>query len=1134
MNGNITKEGITADLEAMKRVGVGGAQIFNVECGIPEGPVKIMSPEWLELTRHAVSEADRLGLELCLHNGPGWTCSGGPWNTPANAMQMVVTSELRVKGPLRFEKVLPRPATRLDYYRDIAVLAFPTSDGPTMAECAPKVTASAPACAAGNVADGDGATVAELPLPRPGQPQYIQFEFARPFRSRTLLVTVPGGIDYTADMGLNEAAATLQVSDDGQHFRMVRRLVLERRKFGPMPVGYGYPPVEARFYRLAISRVGERSRRLALAEVSLSPAARLENVEGKACFVNEVVRPFGAASAVMPVLQRGKILDLTRAMDKDGKLAWDVPAGEWTILRVGHTPTGKGNHPAPASGYGLECDKLSKEALDAHWAGMMQPVLEKLGPLAGKALKGALIDSYEVGGQNWTPRMREEFQKRRGYDLTPFLPVLAGRVVESPEVTERFLWDLRRTVSDLFAENYFGHFKELCHKAGLQAAVEPYAGPFESLQAGAAAELPMGEFWSGTQPHVSVKLAASVGHIYGRSVIGAESFTAAPENGKWANDPASFKAVGDLVYCTGVNRYIFHRYAHQPWLNLNPGMTMGQWGFHFDRTNTWWEQGRAWLSYCARCQSLLQSGRFVADVAYFLGEDAPNVFPEKKALKPALPMGYDYDGIGPDVLREAKVVDGQLVLASGMRYRVLVLPEGGRLRPAMLQKIKGLVEAGATVYGAPVAGSPSLEDYPRCDAEVKRLAEEIWGKPEPGSNPQSQISHSNNPQSAIRNPQSSGERVLGKGKVVWGRPLETVFAGLRLAPDFVFSGPGNPRLAYIHRTVAGAEVYFVSNQQAAAQEADCFFRAPGMAPELWHPESGKMEPAPVYVAEKEGVTVTLRLEPNGSVFVVFRKPAAARPDHFVKCVAPGGAAAGPVDYELAGLDGGKLELRAWQRPGIYEFQTAAGREMIRDVAAIKPLEVAGAWELAFPKGWGAPERVRLEKLASWTEHPASGVKYFSGTATYMKKFTMPAEMTGADKALALDLGEVKNLAEVRLNGHDLGILWKPPFRVDISAAARAGENTLEVRVTNMWCNRLIGDEQLPDDCEWAREGFWKGAGLQAWPKWLTDGTPRKSGRATFATWKYFTKDSPLLPSGLLGPVRVLAAQRVRVTAPGGE
>ncbi len=1044
MNGNITKAGITADLEAMKGIGLGGATIVNVDCGIPRGPVKFMSHEWREDFKFAVSEANRLGLKLCVENCAGWSSSGGPWNTVTNAMQRVTTSEVRVTGPTNFAGVLPQPPTTLDFYRDIAVLAFPLPDS----------------------------------------------------------------------------------------------------------------------------------------------SATIENIEAKAGFNSDAVLSSAkAGGSTNGAVQSRGIVDLTTRLAAGGKLNWQAPAGEWVILRIGYTPTGVNNHPAAYGGEGLECDKFSKAALDAHWDGFMQKILDDLGPLAGQTLDSSLIDSYEVGGQNWSENFHKEFQKRRGYELTRFLPVFTGRVVDSPTMSERFLWDVRRTIADLFAENYFGHFAELCRQHGLKNAVEPYTGPFESLQCGAPADVVMGEFWSGSQGHPSVKMAASIAHIYGKIIVGAESFTAAPgaQSGRWQEDPYSLKTLGDLMYCQGLNRYIFHRYAMQPWTNRWPGMTMGQWGFHFERTETWWNQGKPWIDYISHCQFLLQQGRAVADAAYFTGESAPV---EMRVGNPPLPAGYDYDAINADVLLHgATVKNGRLTLASGASYAVLILPPNDDdMTPQTLQRICELVRAGATVVGPRPQHSPSLNDFPTCDAQVKKIAAEMWG-------------------------QCDGTNVLentdGKGRVVWGKSLADIFAAQNLRPDFEFQGAGaNSHLAYVHRVAGAADIYFISNQRRQFDSAECTFRVNGKVPELWHPDTGVIEPAPVWSTEAGQTKVRLDFEPAGSVFVVFRH-VADNADHVVAAsgsfaiepvrtpkleilhavyTAPDGAGGMDVtaklselasdgqiavaasndvlggdpavnhekelrvDYTLdgkpghatvhenetlmlpvttiigqqprweMGTTGGKPVVKMWSNGEVRLQMDPEGivRAEVTNLPA--PQEISGGWNLSFPPNWGAPPSVVLEKLISWTDHTNAGVRYFSGTATYERELEIPAASLAAGRELWLDLGAVKNFAEVSLNGQNLGVLWKPPFRVNITAAAKPGVNRLAVKVTNLWPNRLIGDEHLPPDCEW------DGKQLKAWPQWLLDGQPSPTGRLTFTTWHHWTKDSPLLESGMLGPVTLRTAE----------
>ncbi|MFN3420150.1 MAG: glycosyl hydrolase [Armatimonadota bacterium] len=1049
VNGNVTKEGITADLESLAKAGIGGVQLFNVDVGVPNGPVKFFSREWFDLFRHAVQEAGRLGLEFCVHNCAGWSSSGGPWVKPEHAMQMVVTSQIQVKGPTKFANKLPQPKTRAGYYRDIAVLAFPT----------PK----------GNL--------------------------------------------------------------------------------------------------------------------------RIENLRARAAYerANNIVPPKGIAAPPEAVIRLSSIVDLTNRLQPDGRLEWDVPEGDWTILRIGHTPTGKGNHPAPQEGRGLEVDKMSREALDAFWKSAIEPLLREVGPLASKVFNNVLVDSYEVGCQNWTPKFREEFRKRRGYDLLPYLPVLAGYVVESVEVSERFLWDYRRTIADLFAENYYGYFAELCRKHGLLFSTEPYGnGPFEDLVCGGHADIPMGEFWVGANGGMeSCKLAASAAHVYGKPIVGAEAFTASPEHGRWQTHPYMLKAIGDRVFCEGINRFIFHTTAHQPWFNVLPAMTMGPWGSHFGRTQTWWENAKAWVDYLTRCQFLLQQGTFVADILFFVGEHAPNSAPYRPDLKA---KGYDYDACPTEVLMRAKVRNGKVVLPSGMSYEVLVLPDADAMTPQVLRKIRELVSAGATIIGPKPTRSPSLQGYPQCDAEVQKLANEIWGN---------------------LDGKTATERNYGKGKVYWGKTIEQVLDQKGVKPDFEFKGSGFASIAWIHRRIGNLDIYFVANQRERWETVECVFRARRKVPEIWHPDTGEVERAPAFWESDNRTVVLLQLPPYGSVFVVFqpdRRPVDAvvsfqrngsnawlperaptkrleirRAIYGVlndpnRCVdvtkqlqgmvrdgelvvqASNAIAGDPapfivkqlrVDYALDGEERtvivregevlqipegtgilarftanlrvnerGQIELVAWQS-GTYEIKTRTGKKRTITVKSVpEPLALDDNWEVRFPPNWDAPEVVRFERLISWSQHPDAGVRHFSGTATYVREFEIPKDWFGTGKTITLDLGIVRHIAEVRLNGISLGVQWKPPFRWDITKFVKPGRNRLEVLVTNTWVNRLIGDEELPDDCEWHPDGR-----LRAFPQWFVEGKSRPSKRLTFTTWKHYRKGAPLEEAGLLGPVRIIVGVR---------
>jgi len=1014
-NGNVTKAGITADLEAMQRVGIGGVIIMDVveRFAPPPGTADFMNAEWQELFRFAVAEAHRLGLEINMTNGPGWCGSSGPWITPELSMQTLVATNVLVTGPVHFSTVMPAPNSHHqrrsdvfdssvqyeDFYRDIAVLAYPA--------------------------------------------------------------TTHG---------------------------------------------------------------------------SVAPEA---------------------------------VLNLTARMDADGKLDWDAPAGSWIIQRVGHVSTGSSTRPPVKGGNGLECDKLSREAMDVHFTNMMGKLIASVGPLAGPTLSATHIDSWEVGTQNWTPKFREEFQKRRGYDPIPFLPNLTvaknvSGPIGTPAVASRFRWDFQQTISELLAENYVGRLAQRAHEHGLRLTLEGYNLPFgDEATYTERADEPMSEFWAtgGNENEAKARQMASVAHVMGEKIVGAEAFTSG-DNEQWKFHPATVKALGDYEFSQGINRFVIHRYAHQPYLDRFPGATMGPWGLHYERTQTWWEMSTAWHEYLSRCQFMLRQGLFVADLCYLRPER-----PDQTYFKPApsVPAGYKYDECSAEALiARMSVSEGRLVLPDGMSYRLLVLPSNTtRMTPALVEKIKQLVAAGATVLGPRPTASPSLSDFPKCDEAVTRLAAEVWGDCDG---------------------QTVTEHVFGKGRVIWGQPLAAVLERLQTPSDFTAS----VKLNWIHRQIGATQVYFVANETTSAVEAKCDFRVNGLHPELWNPETGDISPLMVYEATATNISIPLRLEASGSAFVVFHpqrkqfdpvvsftcdgqpvwpltRPAVIKIQKATYGV-PGDAqrtrevsakvqalvnrgAAGievaklaegddpafgtvktlAVEYtadnrsfSLSGQDpetlnliaplaaaprpaevrcdaAGRLDVVAAQ-PGHYELKTARGKILHANVAPLPaPLEITGPWEVRFPAHWGAPEQITLDHLISLSDSTNAGVKYFSGTATYTKVFDWnPPSNNGRQKSESwLDLGEVQVMAQVKLNDHDLGILWKPPFRVNLSAALKPGSNTLEIRVANLWPNRMIGDAALP-----VKERF------------------------TWSSYEPFTADTPLPKSGLLGPVILHSSERV--------
>jgi hypothetical protein len=1029
MNGHLDRAALVRDLEAMQRVGLGGVQIFNVNCRIPAGPVKFNSPEWRDLFKLVAAECDRLGLELSLHSCDGWSQSGGPWVSPADAMQKVVTTEVRLRGPTRFDGRLPTPASNLGYYRDIAVVAFPPPPGDELPPAARplQITTSVPRLPP--LPPDTEADWFVFPSPKPEGPIEVRFSFEAPLTCRALTIT-----QRHAD---GVESGELQVSDDGREFRPVCPL--------PAPTdGYsfthtttaGFTPVSGRVFRVLI-KAGRREP-LVACRLELHSGARLDRWEAKA---GDVARPFSNAASPFAVeraatLPSARLLDLTGRLSGDGRLAWDVPPGDWTVLRLGHTPTGRKNAEATAEGSGPEVDKMAAAKVRAHFDAFIGSLIAEVGPLAGRSFKTAHLDSWEALCANWTPAMPAEFLARRGYSLEPFLPVLTGRVVESVETSERFLWDYRRTIADLIAENHFGTMRAELNRRGLRLQAEAL-GPNlitigDAFQCKAEVDTPMAEFWTGRDTAPDCKEAASSAHLHGKTVVPAEAFTAV--TGNWTEHPYSLKATGDRAFCRGINQFFFHRFAHNPWPERAPGMTMGRYGINFEPTATWWTFAPAWIDYLARCQFLLRQGVAAADLLYYVGEQAPSRLEPRDALIPAVPKGYDFDGCGTgELLSLLRVRNGRLVTPSGMECRVLVLPPVTTMTPRVAAKVRALVQEGAVVVGPRPTGSPSLAGQPAADQEVRALAAAAWD------------------QSERRHAVASGD-------------LGAVLRQLGLAPDFEASDVAADALDFTHRRIGDSDLYFVSNQTEQTLDFRARFRVTGRQPELWDAVTGARRGAAFHPLGEDRTEVLLRLEPRASTFVFFRTPAPA-----------------------AGRSG-----RNWD-----EF------------AALT--ELRGPWEVRFDPTWGGPAATEFRELTSWSVHSDPSIRYYSGTAKYVKEFVVN-DLSGR---LALSLGRVAVVARARLNGHDLGVLWAPPYRAEITQLVRSGTNRLEVQVANLWPNRLIGDEQRPPDCEWTPPGA-----IAAIPDWVRAGRPSPTGRLTFTTWRHYTAASPLLESGLLGPVRL--------------
>lgn len=1101
MDGHLTREGMEADLQAMKKAGLGGAIFLEVGIGIEPGPVKFMSEDWQSHLGHAFSEADRLGLQMALAAGPGWCGAGGPWVKPEQSMQHLVASRTQVQGPAAFNARLPQPQPRTpffgvdtlspdllkmwkEFYRDEFVLAFPT-----------------PAAGA-SIRDVDEKAL------------YTRGSYSS---------QIPG--PYTTRPWV--------------------------RPFLPSEAAYEAVPAE----RCVASR---------------------------------------------------NIVDLTSKLLPDGSLAWSVPPGSWTILRFGRTLTGQTTRPSPKPGLGLETDKFDAAAMDAHFDAYIASLLNKTGAPQhpGRGLVGLHFDSWEMSSQNWSPRFRDEFKRRRGYDPLAMMPAFTGLVVDTPEASERFLWDVRKTAQELVCENQAMRLRERGKRFGLVLSLEPYdLNPAADLDLGRTADVPMAEFWSKTAnappTDFSLAEAASVGHTQGRKIIAAESFTAdMPERGH--QHPASVKAQGDWAFCQGINKFVIHRYQAQPWLNRSPGMTMGTdggFGVHWERTQTWWDFAPAYHNYVSRCSQMLRRGVFVADILYLTPEGSPCVFfPPRSAFRPGqFPdrRGYNFDGCSPETLiARASAKDGRIVFPDGMSYRLLVLPRFATMTPRLLEKIVSLVEDGATMLGAPPEKSPSLSDYPACDHKLRELGARLWpaGKPAPDrrvglgrvlydagardrevTNPLANakwissgkgsagstssggnqyfmrkfsLADAGSVQSAMltitaersyklslngrfilsgntverarrvevssllrsgtneltviveENAEKRGQTALIASLAVrlksegtleictdrqWNSSLtesgsqspavevgsynmppwkldDSAIEEADIYPSYAVTAEllgqmgvesdfeADAEMRYIHRRDGAEDFYFLANGEDRPQRATCRFRVTGRQPEWWNAVTGERRDLPEFAEIGDRTEIPIELEAMESGFVVFRKPA-------VQSASKGGA-------------------------NFPRFETIT--------------TLAAPWQIAFDPKWGGPEQVTFSHLEDWSKRQEPGIRYYSGKATY--KTTFDCNSPDSSLRYFVALGRVANIASVKLNGRDLGVAWCAPWRLAIpDGLLQARGNVLEIVVANLWINRLIGDSSLPAEKRLA---------------WIT-GNP-------------FHPDDTLLESGLLGPVTLQA------------
>lgn len=1089
MKAAVSKEGITADLEAMAEAGIGGAYLMPImgkqDPPMLEPAVEQLTPLWWEMVEHAFNEANRLGLQIAMHASDGFALSGGPWITPELSMQKVVWSMQTVEGGRTLMDTLTQPETNENYYRDIATFAFPVSADMICSSFTEEVTVSTSV---------KGADASFLNKPdnkekfRSKEPCWIQYEFAAPFTCRSIHIRTRGNNMQSNRLGV-------EVSNDGITFKKVAKLQPPRHGWQDTDADFTHAieSITAKYFRFTYSNkntepgaedldAGKWKQSLKIAGIELSGMPRINQYEGKNGSVWRVA-PDTKAIPDELCIDPKKLVNLTEKMAADGTLNWDVPEGNWMVMRMGHTSTGHTNYTGGAA-LGLEVDKFNPAAVALQYKSWFGEAVKHAGPeLTKKVLSTFHVDSWECGSQNWSTIFREVFEDKRDYDIVQFLPVFAGIPIGSIDRAEMMLYDVRQTIAELMIEHFYQVYADLAHLDGMKFSAEAVAPTMlsDGMRHYDLVDLPMGEFWFRSPTHDKpndMADAISGAHVYGKNIIQAECFTSLKIY--WDEHPGMLKSLADRNYALGVNKMVYHVFTQNPWLDRKPGMTLNGVGLYFQRDQTWWKPGREWVSYAQRCQALLQQGTPVADIAVFTGEELPrrsvlpdrlvSVLPgimgqereEKEKIRQSnegqptaeMPVGvthsanvfkaenwidplngYAYDSFNPDALmRLATVEDGKIVLPGGAAYSMLLIPGKSKLNPngkisqPVAERLMEFMLQGATVM---IEDPETLELFNGVNSSSLYG---MFGKILAGTDEKIKDKDGN----------ICTQWLIGDGRLISAPCKWNSFSPIGIEKDFMAfeNRVQTENIAWNHRSGDDFDIYFISNQKNEPCNLELSFRIEGMMPELYNPVMKTIRDAGTY-QQKDGRTlVPVTLEANGSLFVIFRK---------------GATSTSATNSE---------NWRKWQ-----------------SVSTIN-----NEWQVKFDTdNWGPKEPQTFTELTDWSKSDNEAIKFYSGTTTYTTTFK--ADTT--QKELWLDLGEVANIAEVFINDTRCGIVWTKPYRLNITDAITQDENKLRIEVTNTWANRIIGDHELPDE-----------------------------QRHTWTTVPWHLEGKPLLKAGLLGPVQI--------------
>ena len=1003
-----TREGITADLEAFRRAGVGGVVYYDqVHNKKTPGALRALSPGWWEMLVFSAREAERLGLSFECHVSNGYV-AGGPWITPELGMQMLLATDTLLEGGADIETPLPLPASSC--YKDVAVLAFPVPAAwnDDSRRVAPRLSSNISSLDVASLF-APGKKLTKIPSQEPGESVYVTLDFGRRFTARSITYQVaprgkattsatnvpgpPGEVFVGTGYQVLPPLGQLEVSDDATHYRKVCDLApIYKAHSSWRQKTVAFPAVTARYFRLNLHdwQTPDRPQLdMQLGDVRLSSRASVDDWEEKAGLYSEYIDGDSTPSyTAAEVIDPATVLDLSACLGDDGVLRWQAPEGSWVVLRFAHVPTGsKTKHGRPEL-RGLECDKMSVTAAELQWKHYFGAIADTLAR-HGIALRGMAMDSHEAGSQNWTPGFEREFLARRGYDLKRYLPVMAGYVVGSPRESNAVLYDVRRTIADLIADNYYATFDRLCRERGLDFTAQATGNALcivaDPIQAKGRVSKPQGEFWAiHPDGNYDIKECSSAAHLYAKPIASGEAFTDA----KFSHSLSYIKSLADYAYCFGINEFVVCASAYQPWLDRIPGNTGGGRHYCLHRNNPFWSYSRPFWDYQARCAYLMRQGRPVVDLAVYLGENAPVKILTYRL--PDIPSGYDFDAFTSDALFTRMAVrDGRVVLPDGMSYRMVVLPRNGELTLAALEKIASFVKAGVPVYGPRPIASPTQRDIP-CRREYDIWVKALWGEED--------------------TPQ--GSHSYGRGKVYWGMPLSEAVQQAGLVPDVAMrrGDVKADKLYFAHRRTSVADMYFLDNHTDSGWVDTLTFRTPFRQAELWNPVEGRCYALPLLSADSHTATLPLRMAPRESYFVVLADSSRTLP---------------PV---------------TWQ---------ATQRE--------EP--VAGPWQVYFDPEKGGAGEVTFDELVDWSTHADSRIRYYSGTAVYRGRL-MVQRRDAAEKVF-LRFSSLGAVARVIVNGQEAGIVWCSPWETDLTPFVREGDNEIEIEVANSLMNRMIGDAALP-------------------------------------------------------------------------